>query len=59
MLTKVYKELMILGFIGFCVIMLKEQGYSLNPATMHCFEFCDLIVTICVCALREAPRRAS
>ena len=48
MLTKVYKELMILGFIGFCVIMLKEQGYSLNPATMHCFEFCDLIVTICV-----------
>ena len=48
MLTKVYKELMILGFIGFCVIMAKEQGYTFDPHTLHCFEFCDLMVTICV-----------
>jgi hypothetical protein len=48
MLIKVYKELMILGFIGFMMIMTKEQGYTLSPATMLCFEFCDLMVTICV-----------
>lgn len=48
MLTKVYKELMILGFIGFMMVMTKEYGYTLSPDTMHCFEFCDLMVTICV-----------
>ncbi len=48
MLTKVYKELMILGFIGFMLVMTKEYGYTLSPETMHCFEFCDLMVTICV-----------
>jgi hypothetical protein len=48
MLTKVYKELMILGFIAGCVIMAKEWGYTMAPKQMHCFEFCDLLVTICV-----------
>jgi Ca2+-binding EF-hand superfamily protein len=48
MLTKVYKELMILGFIAFAVIMSKEFGIKVSAAKMHCFEFCDLLVTICV-----------
>lgn len=78
MLTKVYKELMILGFIAFAVgisipmrracrertadnflcnrlsvavqvILCKElQLISWNAATLQCFEFCDLLVSICV-----------
>ena len=48
MLTKVYKELMILGFIAFMVILSKEFGMAMSPAKLHCFEFCDLLVSICV-----------
>jgi len=49
MLSKVYKELMILGFIAFAVILGKEVGaVTMNTATLHCFEFCDLLVSICV-----------
>ena len=49
MLSKVYKELMILGFIAFAVILFKELGWiHWNTATLHCFEFCDLLVSICV-----------
>jgi Ca2+-binding EF-hand superfamily protein len=48
MLTKVYKELMILGFIAFALIMSKELGLKVSAEKMHCFEFCDLLVTICV-----------
>jgi len=48
-LGKVYKELMILGFIAFGVIMGKEVGVvTWNAETLHCFEFCDLLVSICV-----------
>ena len=49
MLSKVYKELMILGFIAFALIMGKEVGaVDWGPETLHCFEFCDLLVSICV-----------
>ena len=49
MLSKVYKELMILGFIAFAVIMGKElEWIQWTPETLHCFEFCDLLVSICV-----------
>lgn len=34
LLSKVYKELMILGFIGFCLIMSKELGVSLPRLNM-------------------------
>jgi hypothetical protein len=47
-LTKVYKELMILGFIAFAVILGKEFGLAMSPEKLHCFEFCDLLVSICV-----------
>jgi hypothetical protein len=48
-LNKVYKELMILGVIAFGLIMGKEVGWvDWNPETLHCFEFCDLLVSICV-----------
>ena len=48
-LQKVYKELMILGFIAFGLIMGKEVGVvDWNAETLHCFEFCDLLVSICV-----------
>ena len=48
-LQKVYKELMILGFIAFGLIMGKEVGaVTWNAETLHCFEFCDLLVSICV-----------
>ena len=45
MLWKIYRELMILGFIGFTFIMAKERGLQATPAFIHCFEFCDLMVT--------------
>jgi len=49
MLTKVAKELMILGFIAFSVILLKEFNVlHWNAETLHVFEFCDLLVSICV-----------
>ena len=48
LLTKVYKELMILGFIAFAVILSKEFGMHMAPETLHCFEFCDLLVSITV-----------
>ena len=49
MLTKVYKELMILGVIAFGLIMGKEVGIiDWSAETLHCFEFCDLLVSICV-----------
>jgi hypothetical protein len=48
LLTKVYKELMILGFIAFAVILSKEFGLHMAPETLHCFEFCDLLVSITV-----------
>jgi hypothetical protein len=48
-LSKVYKELMILGFIAFALIMGKEVGLiAWSNETLHCFEFCDLLVSICV-----------
>lgn len=48
-LNKVYKELMILGVIAFGLIMGKEVGWvNWNAETLHCFEFCDLLVSICV-----------
>ena len=58
MLTKIYKELMILGFIAFAVILAKEFGMAMSPEKMHCFEFCDLLVSICVllCARRPCCR---
>lgn len=48
MLTKIYKELMILGFIAFAVILAKEFGMGMSAEKLHCFEFCDLLVSICV-----------
>ena len=49
MLTKVAQELMILGFIAFSVILLKEFNVlHWNAETLHVFEFCDLLVSICV-----------
>jgi hypothetical protein len=48
MLSKVYRELMILGFIGFTFIGAKERGLVTSPSFIHCFEFCDLMVTIVV-----------
>lgn len=49
LLSKVAKELMILGFIAFMVILLKELSVlHWNPETLHVFEFCDLLVSICV-----------
>ena len=49
MLTKVAKEFMILGFIAFAVILLKEFNVlHWNDETLHVFEFCDLLVSICV-----------
>ena len=48
MLTKVYKELMILGFIAFSVILAKEAGYTMGARKLHCFEYCDMMVSICV-----------
>lgn len=48
-LSKVYKELMILGFIAFSLIMGKEVGLiAWSAETLRCFEFCDLLVSICV-----------
>jgi hypothetical protein len=48
-LTKVYKELMILGVIAFMLIMGKEVGaVKWTPETLRTFEFCDLLVSICV-----------
>ena len=57
MLTKVYKELMILGFIAFSIILAKEAGLAMTPEKMHCFEFCDLLVSICVllCVVHPSP----
>lgn len=46
MLSKFYKELMILGFISFMVIMSREFGLYISPEQMHCFEFADMLVTI-------------
>ena len=49
LLSKVAKELMILGFIAFMVILLKELSVlHWNAETLHVFEFCDLLVSICV-----------
>ena len=49
MLSKIYRELMILGFIAFSVILLKEFNVlHWNAETLHVFEFCDLLVSICV-----------
>eukprot|EP01044_Picomonas_judraskeda_P005587 COSAG03_NODE_532_length_7114_cov_17.820813_2_plen_128_part_00 len=49
LLEKVAKELMILGFIAFMVILLKELSVlHWNAETLHVFEFCDLLVSITV-----------
>jgi len=49
MLGKVGRELMILGFIAFAVILSKELEILVwNSATLLCFEFCDLLVSITV-----------
>ena len=47
-LVKMYKELIILGFIAGVVAVSKEFGVRMDAATMHCFEFCDLLVTFAV-----------
>jgi hypothetical protein len=48
-LSKAFKELMILGFIAFALIMGKEVGLiAWSPETLRCFEFCDLLVSISV-----------
>ena len=40
---------MILGVIAFGLIMGKEVGIiDWSAETLHCFEFCDLLVSICV-----------
>ena len=49
LLSKVGRELIILGFIAFAVILLKEVDVlHFNSETLHVFEFCDLLVSICV-----------
>ena len=49
LLEKAAKELMILGFIAFMVILCKELDIlHWNSDTLHVFEFCDLLVSICV-----------
>lgn len=49
MLGKVGRELIILGFIAFAVILLKELSLlHFNYDTLHVFEFCDLLVSISV-----------
>ena len=49
MLSKVGRELMILGFIAFGVILLKELNvFVWNSDTLLTFEFCDLLISICV-----------
>ena len=49
MLSKAGRELIILGFIAFGVILLKELNvFHWNSATLLCFEFCDLLISICV-----------
>ena len=60
MLVKVAKELMILGFIAFGVILLKEFNvFVWNSDTLLTFEFCDLLISICVliCASKTARLR--
>eukprot|EP01050_Picozoa_sp_SAG11_P001664 SAG11_NODE_75_length_18024_cov_5.885356_11_plen_268_part_00 len=46
MLSKFYKELMILGFISFVVVMSREFGLHMSAEAHHCFEFADMLVTI-------------
>eukprot|EP01052_Picozoa_sp_SAG31_P070902 SAG31_NODE_29784_length_390_cov_0.536082_1_plen_129_part_11 len=49
MLNKMGREFIILGFIAFAVILLKElNALHFNGATLHVFEFCDLLVSITV-----------
>ena len=49
LLEKIAKELMILGFIAFMVLLMKELSIlPWNGYTLHAFEFCDLLVSICV-----------
>ena len=49
MLHKVYKELMILGFIQFAFILLKDFGYIYPTVKrVHCFDFSLLLVTFTV-----------
>ena len=58
LLSKVARELMILGFIAFGVILLKELGvFHWNTATLLCFEFCDLLISICVLICASTARR--
>eukprot|EP01044_Picomonas_judraskeda_P019403 COSAG03_NODE_4086_length_1690_cov_1.191075_2_plen_218_part_01 len=53
-LQKVYKELMILGFIAFGLIMGKEVGaVTWNAETLHCFEFCDLRLCVKIVRIRQ------
>ena len=49
MLHKVYKELMILGFIQFFFILSKDFGIT-HPTKSytHCFDFSLLVVTFTV-----------
>ena len=54
LVNKAGRELIILGFIAFGVILLKELNvFHWNTDTLLCFEFCDLLISICVliCAL--------
>jgi hypothetical protein len=64
MVHKVYKELMILGFIQFIFILLKDFGV-VHPTQSytHCFDFSLLLVTFTIFLyvfnmVREAPLAA-
>ena len=37
-----------MGFIAFSVILGRELGYEMGPHKLHCFEYCDVLVSICV-----------
>lgn len=49
MVHKVYKELMILGFIQFAFILSKDFGITQpTKSTTHCFDWSLLMVTFTV-----------
>ena len=48
MLSKVYKELMILGFIAFVVAMAQELGLHVSAADIKCFHFADMLLSCAV-----------
>ena len=64
MVHKVYKELMILGFIQFIFILLKDfRVVHPTPSKTHCFDFSLLLVTFTILLyvvnmVRETPPAA-